>query len=347
MDEGGRAAAAPSASALEASTAPAAPVVPDDGRFHVTLANFEGPFDLLLSLISKHKLDVTEIALSRVTDEFISHLEAAGDTLDLGQATEFLVVAATLLDLKAARLLPSAEVEDEDDLAALEARDLLFARLLAYRAFREAADFLRAHELDQSRRYAREVSLEPRFALALPDVLLGVGVEAFAALAVKALQPRVPIEVSAAHLHVPRVSVREHAGVLRRWLAGGATTTFRALTSDCSTTLEVVARFLALLDLHTRGSVSLEQLSALGELHVRWTATEDDPDRDAGLDWDDEQPGEAAVGTLAGVRDEQPGEAPVDTLAGVGSDAGAQPVTGPVATEQQHVRDDGADPRVV
>ncbi len=295
------------------ATAAEAAAVSADGRFHVTLTNFEGPFDLLLSLISKHKLDVTEIALSQVTDEFISYLEAAGDSLDLGQATEFLVVAATLLDLKAARLLPSAAVEDEDDLAALEARDLLFARLLAYRAFREAAGFLRANEVDQSRRFARDVSLEPRFALALPDVLLGVGVEAFAALAVKALQSREPVEVSTAHLHVPRVSVREHAGILRRRLAGGATTTFRALTSDCASTLEVVARFLALLDLHTRGSVSLEQLTALGELHVRWTAAAEEGDTDAGQAWDE--------------------------------DADPDPSAGPDANQQARVRDDGPRPR--
>lgn len=290
MEDGGAETTASDSITPDDPVAEAAPAPPGDGRFHVTLTNFEGPFDLLLSLISKHKLDVTDIALSQVTDEFISYLEAAGESLDLGQATEFLVVAATLLDLKAARLLPSAEVEDEDDLAALEARDLLFARLLAYRAFREAADFLRAHELDQSRRFAREVGLEPRFAQALPDVLLGVGVQAFAELAAKAMRPRTPVEVSTAHLHVARVSVREHAAVLRRRLAGGATTTFRALTSDCSTTLEIVARFLALLDLHTRGSVSLEQLSALGELHVRWTAAQDqgdaDADADAGLEWD-------------------------------------------------------------
>ncbi|MDQ3715674.1 MAG: segregation/condensation protein A [Actinomycetota bacterium] len=312
MDEGRAATALPPAPRHADSATADAPDGPGHGQFHVTLTNFEGPFDLLLSLISKHKLDVTEIALSQVTDEFISYLEAAGDSLDLGQATEFLVVAATLLDLKAARLLPSAEVEDEDDLAALEARDLLFARLLAYRAFREAAGFLRANEVDQSRRFAREVGLEPRFAQALPDVLLGVGVDAFAALAVTALQSREPVEVSTAHLHAPRVSVREHAGILRRRLAGGATTTFRTLTSDCSSTLEVVARFLALLDLHTRGSVSLEQLSALGELHVRWTASTDDSDTDAGLAWDDAVAVEAA--------------------------------TSPDPTEQQLVRDDGKHP---
>lgn len=306
MEEGGAVTAPPAAPLDRDVAASTLAGQPEDGRFHVSLTNFEGPFDLLLTLISKHKLDVTEIALSQVSDEFIRYIEAAGDTLELGQATEFLVVAATLLDLKAARLLPSADVEDEEDLAALEARDLLFARLLAYRAFREAADFLRAHEVDQARRFAREVSLEPRFALALPDVLLGVGAQAFAALAAHALQERVPVEVSTAHLHAPRVSVREHAGILRRRLAGGATATFRALTSDCATTLEVVARFLALLDLHTRGSVSLEQLTALGELHVRWTAAAEDIDPEAGREWDDllsEDAGaETATGADAGQR---------------------------------------------
>lgn len=267
------------------------PAGPADGQFHVTLTNFEGPFDLLLTLISKHKLDVTEIALSQVTDEFIGYLEAAGDALDLSQATEFLVVAATLLDLKAAQLLPSADVEDEDDLAALEARDLLFARLLAYRAFREAAQFLRTHELDQGRRYVREITLEPRFAAALPEVLLGVGADSFAALAADVLRARAPVEVATGHLHTTRVSVREHAAILRNRLSGGATTTFRALTSDCSSTLEVVARFLALLDLHTRGSVALEQLSALGELHVRWTAPSSEDDPEIGLGWDAESDG--------------------------------------------------------
>jgi segregation and condensation protein A len=241
------------------------------GRFTVRLTNFEGPFDLLLQLIGKHKLDVTEIALSTVTDEFIAHLHALGDQLDLDQASEFLVVAATLLDLKAARLLPAADVEDEDDLELLEARDLLFARLLQYRAYKQAAAFLRAREADAVRRYPRDAGLEPRFADLVPEVLLGVTPEQFAALATKALTPRVPPSVSVSHLHAPPVSVAEQLLLVRNQLMAAGTVTFRALSADCGHTLEVVARFLALLELYRQQRVTFEQLTPLGELHVRWT----------------------------------------------------------------------------
>ncbi len=241
------------------------------GRFTVHLTNFEGPFDLLLQLIGRHQLDVTEIALSVVTDEFIAHLRALGDELDLDQASEFLVVASTLLDLKAARLLPAAEIEDEDDLELLEARDLLFARLLQYRAYKQAAAFLRERETGAVRRYAREVPLEPRFAELLPEVLLGVTPERFAALAAKALTPREPPTVGVSHLHAPPVSVAEQLLAVRSALLGSGTVTFRALTGDCGTTMEVVARFLALLELYRQQRVTFTQLTPLGELHVRWT----------------------------------------------------------------------------
>jgi segregation and condensation protein A len=241
-----------------------------NGRFTVRLTNFEGPFDLLLQLIGKHKLDVTEIALSVVTDEFIAHLRALGDVLDLDQASEFLVVAATLLDLKAARLLPTAEVEDEEDLTALEARDLLFARLLQYKAYKQAAAFLRGREAVAARRFARDVGLEPRFADLLPEVLLGVTPEQFAALAVQALTPKPPPTVSVAHLHAPAVSVTEQLLLVRSRLAGAGTATFRALSADCAHTLEVVARFLALLELYRQQLVTFDQVTPLGELHVRW-----------------------------------------------------------------------------
>jgi segregation and condensation protein A len=244
---------------------------PGQGRFTVRLTNFEGPFDLLLQLISKHKLDVTEIALSAVTDDFIAHLRALGDELDLDQASEFLVVAATLLDLKAARLLPAADVEDEEDLEALEARDLLFARLLQYKAYKQAAAFLREREATAARRFPRDVPLEPRFADLLPEVLLGVTPQQFAALAQQALTPKPPPTVSVAHLHASAVSVTEQLLLVRRRLAGAGTTTFRALSGDCAHTLEVVARFLALLELYRQQLVSFHQVSPLGELHVRWT----------------------------------------------------------------------------
>ncbi len=239
--------------------------------FTVRLDNFEGPFDLLLSLITKHRLDVTEVALSQVTDEFIAHIRAAGSDWDLGQATEFLVVAATLLDLKTARLLPAAEVEDEEDLALLEARDLLFARLLQYRAYKLAAAHLGELERVTALRHPRSVSLEPRYAGLLPDVLLGVGPERFARIAVEVLRPRPAPEVAVEHLHVSRVSVAEHAAILRERLARSGAASFRALTADCRQTLEVVARFLALLDLYRDHEVAFDQVSALGELRVRWT----------------------------------------------------------------------------
>jgi segregation and condensation protein A len=240
-------------------------------RFTVRLTNFEGPFDLLLQLIGKHKLDVTEIALSKVTDEFIAHLRALGDELDLDQASEFLVVAATLLDLKAARLLPAAEVDDEEDLELLEARDLLFARLLQYKAYKQAAAFLRSREAQAARRFPRDAALEPRFAEMVPEVLLGVTPRQFAALAAKALAPRAPQTVSVAHLHAPPVSVAEQLLAVRNQLMRSGTASFRALTADCGHTLEVVARFLALLELYRQQRVVFEQLTPLGDLTVRWT----------------------------------------------------------------------------
>src|SRR5829696_1367870 len=244
---------------------------PRPPAFEVRLANFEGPFDLLLSLISKHQLDVTEVALSRVTDEFIAHIRALGPSWDLDQATEFLVVAATLLDLKAARLLPSAEVEDEEDLALLEARDLLFARLLQYRAYKQAAAFLHAMERAQARRFARSVPLDPRFAELMPELLLTVTPAQLARIAADALTPKPPPTVSISHIHAARVSVREHAGILRERLARVGQATFRSLTRDCEHTVELVARFLALLELFREGAVAFDQMVPLGELWVRWT----------------------------------------------------------------------------
>lgn len=256
------------------------------GAFEVRLSNFEGPFDLLLTLISKHQLDVTEVALSQVTDEFIAYIRALGSSWDLGQATEFLVVAATLLDLKAARLLPSAEVEDEEDLALLEARDLLFARLLQYRAYKQAAAHLHDREREQSRRFPRAVALEPRFAELMPELLLTISPEQLARIAADALRPKPPPVVSIAHVHAPRVSVREHAMILRERLARTGRSTFRALTHDCEHTVEIVARFLALLELYREGAVAFDQVAALGELWVRWTGAvgPEEPAEDENMD---------------------------------------------------------------
>lgn len=252
----------------------AAPAVVDGvspAGFTVRLANFTGPFDLLLQLIGKHKLDVTEVALHTVTDEFIAYIRAMGDDWDLDEASEFLLIAATLLDLKAARLLPAAEVEDEEDLALLEARDLLFARLLQYKAYKEAAAHIAELEAVGGRRYPRAVSLEPRYAEALPDLVLGIGPQRLLKLAVKAMTPKPVPEVSIAHVHMVRVSVREHAAILANRLRRAGTATFSLLCADCEATLEVVARFLALLELYREGLVSFVQEQALEELTVRWT----------------------------------------------------------------------------
>ncbi|MEV1022739.1 segregation/condensation protein A [Streptomyces sp. NPDC050264] len=255
---------------------PAAEAEADDGRFTVRLANFEGPFDLLLQLISKHKLDVTEVALSKVTDEFMAHIRAMGPDWDLDQTTEFLVVAATLLDLKAARLLPAAEVEDEADLALLEARDLLFARLLQYRAYKRIADIFSGRLDDEARRYPRTVGLEPHYAELLPDVVIRIGAEGFAELAVKAMQPKPEPQVYIDHIHAPLVSVQEQAGLVVARLRELGEASFRELVADTDDTLTVVARFLALLELYREKVVALDQETALGELLVRWTGGEDE-----------------------------------------------------------------------
>ncbi|WP_338106625.1 segregation and condensation protein A [Streptomyces coelicoflavus] len=251
--------------------APDAPDTADGGVFKVRLANFEGPFDLLLQLISKHKMDVTEVALSKVTDEFMAHIRAMGPDWDLDQTTEFLVVAATLLDLKAARLLPAAEVEDEADLALLEARDLLFARLLQYRAYKQIAEIFNDRLATEARRYPRTVGLEAHHAELLPEVVISIGPEGFAKLAVKAMQPKPRPQVYVEHIHAPLVSVQEQAGIVVARLKELGEASFRVLVQDTGDTLTVVARFLALLELYREKAVELDQETALGDLLVRWT----------------------------------------------------------------------------
>ena len=239
--------------------------------FAVRVAGFEGPFDLLLSLIAKHRIEVTELALHTVTDDFIAHVRAQGPEWDLDEATAFLVVAATLLDLKAARLLPDGSVEDEEDLALLEARDLLFARLLQYRAFKEVSGLLGEMVADAATRRPRDVGLEPWLAELLPEVLLGLGPAEFAVIAEGAFAPRPPEPgVSVEHVHAPAVSVREQAAILVERLRRRGVSTFRALTDDAASTLVVVGRFLALLELYRDGVVTFEQAAALGDLTVRW-----------------------------------------------------------------------------
>jgi segregation and condensation protein A len=241
------------------------------GGFEVHLDVFEGPFDLLLALISKHKLDITEVALSQVTDEFIAYIGQRSGGWDLDQVSYFLVVAATLLDLKAARLLPSGEVEDEEDLALLEARDLLFARLLQYRAYKEVAAIFAGRMAAAAKRFPRRVPLEPRFAELLPEVLFAIGPREFAALAARALTPRPAPVVSTGHIHPPFISIREQAALLAARLRDLSRASFRQLTAGSAGNYELVASFLALLELYRDDLVAFEQVAPLGELYVSWT----------------------------------------------------------------------------
>ena len=252
-------------------------IAPESG-FSVHLTNFDGPFDLLLQLISRHKVDITEVSLSLVTDEFISYiraLELSGEGWRLDQATEFLVVAATLLDLKAARLLPSGEVEDEEDLALLEARDILFARLLQYRAFKEIAASFQIMIEASDKAFPRVVALDAALSALLPEVLIGVGPERFAAIAERVLTPKSPPVVAIEHLHMALVSVSEQSKLVVEALRHSKTMSFRSLCHDADSTMVVVARFLALLDLYRQGNLRFNQVMALGELQISWTGSAD------------------------------------------------------------------------
>ncbi|WP_240121932.1 ScpA family protein [Streptomyces sp. MUM 2J] len=297
-----------------------APEGAGDGVFTVRLANFEGPFDLLLQLISKHRLDVTEVALSKVTDEFMAHIRAMGPDWDLDETTEFLVVAATLLDLKAARLLPAAEVEDEADLALLEARDLLFARLLQYRAYKRIADIFGARLEDEALRHPRTVGLEPEHAELLPEVVISIGAEGFARLAVKAMQPKPRPQVYVDHIHAPLVSVQEQAGIVIARLRELGEATFRALVEDTGDTLTVVARFLALLELYREKAVALEQEDALGELIVRWAGGDTDAAPRVTDEFD--RPPEPGGGSGRGGRAAGSGKAGASDEAGAAGESG-------------------------
>ena len=245
--------------------------------FEVHLDVFSGPFDLLLGLISKHKLDITEVSLAKVTDEFVAHIkaaQAADSEWDLGQASEFLLIAATLLDLKASRLLPQSGPQDDEDLALIEARDLLFARLLQYRAYKEIAATFRERMATAGRITPRQAGLEPEFASLLPELVIAVTPEQFAMIAARAMTPKTPPSVGLDHLHAPQVSVREQAAIIVERLRSRGQVSFRSLVSDADSTLVIVARFLALLELFKEAAIAFEQAEALGELDIRWTGAE-------------------------------------------------------------------------
>jgi len=238
--------------------------------FLVTLDNFEGPFDLLLSLISRHKLDITEVALSQVTDEFILYIKQLGAQWELDQVSSFLVVAATLLDMKTAHLLPQGDVDDEEDLEALEARDLLFARLLQYRAFKQVAAWIQSVLDDEAKRVPRPGGLEENFLVLLPEVTITVSPEDFARMALAAMTPAAQEEVFVEHIYAPPASVAEQANLMADRLQRCTATSFRALIADSGSTAVTVARFLAVLELFRADLVVFEQLDPMSELVIRW-----------------------------------------------------------------------------
>jgi segregation and condensation protein A len=256
--------------------------------FSVSLSNFDGPFDLLLSLISKHELDITEVALSAVTGEFLAYLRGMDMVEGLDQASEFLVVAATLLDLKVAGLLPQGELVDAEDVALLEARDLLFARLLQYRAFKEASQWFLGHLDAEATRHPRSVRLEEKYRQRTPELVWTLTADDFAALALLALTPREIPVVGLDHLHAPLVSIREQAAHVVALLRSGEPMTFRQLVAGAELKGIVVARFIAVLELYRHAAIGFEQLEPLGELTLRWTAEQwsDDSLANLGADYD-------------------------------------------------------------
>lgn len=244
----------------------------EKATFSVRLENFDGPFDLLLTLIGKHELDITEVSLSIVTGEFIAYLRQLDSVEELDQASEFLVVAATLLDLKVAGLLPQGELVDAEDVALLEARDLLFARLLQYRAFKEVTGWFSAHFDAESSRHVRSVRLEEKYRRQTPELVWTLTPDDFAALAALAMAPRELPTVGLDHLHAPLVSIREQAAHVVALLRRGEPMTFRQLVAGVEVKGVIIARFLAILELFRGASIAFEQLEPLGELTVRWTA---------------------------------------------------------------------------
>jgi segregation and condensation protein A len=297
-DDGGPGGADPAGTALDGTGLDGAP-----SGFSVTLRNFSGPFDLLLSLIARRRMDITEVALAEVTDEFIAYIgtlrqhpggqdeEADGrpDLAALDESSAFLVVASTLLDLKTARLLPAGTTDAEEDVALLEARDLLFARLLQYKAFRDVSALMRRRMESESRRFPRQTTLDPRFASVLPELVWTLSPEQFGALAEQVFSrtPAEPDAVGLGHLHAPPVSVREQSGILAARLRASGRLTFRELVHDAGTTLVVVARFLALLEMFRDRAVTFHQDTPLGELVVLWDPEAPDELADDRVEWDE------------------------------------------------------------
>ncbi len=254
-----------------------------EGEFRVSLSNFDGPFDLLLSLIGKRELDITDVALSVVTDEFVSYLDSLEGPQELEAASEFLVVAATLLDMKIVGLLPQGEFVDAEDVALLEARDLLFARLLQYRAFKEVSGWMSEALEREALRHTRQVPLEQKYVNSIPELRWTLSPDDFATLAMLAFTPREIPMVGLGHLHAPLVSIRDQATQVIALLKRGGPISFRSLIAGVAERGVIVARFLAVLELYRRSALTFQQLEPLGELTLQWVAADFGEDELANL----------------------------------------------------------------
>lgn len=243
----------------------------DEQSFRVRLENFDGPFDLLLRLIGKRELDITEVALGDVTDEFLGYVKELEGIAGLDAASEFVVVAATLLDMKIVGLLPQGEFVDAEDVTLLEARDLLFARLLQYRAFKEVSGWFVTQWDAEAKRHPRAVAWESKYTEQTPPLQWTLSPEDFRLLAVLALSPHEIPMVGLDHLHAPLVSIREQAAHVIAILKNGGPVSFRVLIAGVTERGVIVARFLAVLELYREAALSFHQLEPLGELTVQWT----------------------------------------------------------------------------
>ncbi len=237
---------------------------------------FDGPFDLLLHLILREQVDLYEINLSEIVDAYLVELTRM-ERLDLEVATEFLLIAATLVELKARRLLPEdSEIDIDDELGLWEERDLLLARLVECKTFKDAALILRKLSADAARSYPRRCGpVEDRFLSLAPDLLENTTADDLRAAYLRAIAPKPVVRVDLSHITRIKVTVEEAVEELVDELPRAGRMTFRALTSDLVDRIEVVVRFLAVLELFKQGLVELEQTATFGEINVVWTGGED------------------------------------------------------------------------
>lgn len=291
------------AGASGGDAAGAAAVRPDAGRndadqatapvFTVSLDNYSGPFDALLSMISRRQLDLTEVALGEVTGEFLAFVRTLDMRDDMDQASGFLDVASVLVEAKSAALLPDtgSDLPDEHNLEALRERDLLFARLLQYRAFKQAGADFRMRIEDNAGWFAHPATVDPEVAERLPELAWTLDAEGLARLAARALANAPRRTVSVEQLHVPPADLREQSRLVMRALSAApdGEATFDELTADAADSAEVVARFLALLAFFKQGFVRFRQDGPYGTLRLKWVGGAAEPDNAGGA-------GDAAAG---------------------------------------------------